>query len=123
MSHSLPGSSLWRQLPEILLHPKDAVHTEFLVMFAAGFALFFGGIALAAYIAFRAVAVERAAAIVAVALLALLGKSLGGVTLLILIDLIIVVTLVFEHMRIERPNTNEKSAESAKPDTSPALSN
>ena len=32
---------------EILLHPTDAVHTEFLVMFAAGLALFFGGVAFA----------------------------------------------------------------------------
>jgi low temperature requirement protein LtrA len=95
---------------EILLHPKDAVHTEFLVMFVVGFGLFFGGIALAAYIAFRAVAVERATAIVAVALLAVLGKSLGGVTLLMLIDLILVVTLVVEHIRIERPHTNEQVA-------------
>lgn len=106
---------------EILLYPKDTVHAEFLVMFVAGFALFFGGIALAAYIAFRAVAIERAAGIVAIALLAVLGKSLGGVTLLILVDLIIVVTLIFEHIRIERPQTGEVPAAPAVADaTAPA---
>ncbi len=44
---------------EILLHPKESVEVSFRVMFAAGLAMFFGGIVAAAARAIRRVAKER----------------------------------------------------------------
>lgn len=86
---------------EILLHPKDEVHTEFLIMFVAGITLFFGGVALAVFISFRAVAIERLATIAAIAVLTLVGSSLDGVTLLFIVDGLILVGLIAEHRRVE----------------------
>lgn len=94
-------------IEEILLHPKDEVHTEFLVMFVGGIALFFGGIIIAAFLAYRVVATERLAAIAAIALLAVVGSSLDGVTLLLLIDVILAICLIAEHLRIEGPRAND----------------
>ncbi len=88
---------------EILLHPRDEVHGEFLVMFVIGMALVFGGIAGAAYRAYRVVAKERLAAVAAIAAVALLGRSWDGVVILLAVDLIILVVLVAEHLRIEAP--------------------
>ena len=88
---------------EILLHPKDEVHTEFLVMFVAGMALFFGGIAAAVARAYQVMAVERVTAIVVIALVAFVGRSWDGVVLLIAIDVVLFGTIVFEHRRIEAP--------------------
>ncbi len=89
---------------EILLHPKDPVHTEFLVMFVAGIALFFGGIALSILRAFRFVAKERLVAVAAIGLLAYLGSSWDGVTFLIAVDVILLVTVIAEYIRIEAPS-------------------
>ncbi len=89
---------------EILLHPKDPIHTEFLVMFVAGIALFFGGIAAAVVRGYRVVAKERLTAVVAIALLAYVGRSWDGVTFLIAVDVILFVTVVAEHIRIEAPS-------------------
>ena len=101
-------------IEEILLHPKDQVYTEFLVMFVGGIALFFGGISIAVFLAYRVVAIERLTAIVAIGVLALAGSSLDGVTLLLIIDVILIVTLLGEHRRIEgRNNDAVDSAELA----------
>jgi len=89
---------------EILLHPRDAVHGEFLVMLVAGFGLFFGGIAAAAYRAYRVLAKERLAAMVAIILLAILGRNWDGVVILIAVDLVLLVTLIAEHRRVEAPS-------------------
>lgn len=89
---------------EVLLHPSDAVHTEFLVMLAAGIALYFGGIALSAFRAYGIVARERLVATAAIALLAYVGRSWEGVTLLIALDLVLFVSLVAEHLRVEAPS-------------------
>lgn len=89
---------------EILLHPRDAVHGEFLVMLVAGFGLFFGGIAAAAYRAYRVLAKERLAAMVAIILLTILGRNWDGVVILIAVDLVLLVTLIAEHRRVEAPS-------------------
>ena len=98
---------------EILLHPQDEVHTEFLVMFAAGLTLFFGGIAAAALRAYRAVAVERMAAAAAIIALTYLGRSWDGVTLLIAVDIIVFLSLVAEHLRVEASSRDASSDEAA----------
>ena len=97
---------------EILLHPKDAVHTEFLVMFVAGFALFFGGIAIAAFLAYRVIAKERLAAVAAVAVMAYLGRNWDGIILLVVVDLVLLASLAAEHVRIESPR-DEATADEA----------
>lgn len=86
---------------EILLHPKDPAHLEFRIMFAAGLALFFGGIVGCAYRAFRALAVERIAAIAAIVALAFLAGTWSGLALLLAVDVVLLVTIVAEHVRIE----------------------
>lgn len=99
---------------EILLHPKDAVHTEFLVMFVGGLGLYFGGIAVAALRAYRIVAAERIAGFTAIALVAYLGRSWDGVVLLIVVDVILLVTLVAEQLRVESsPASTTEAVEQA----------
>ncbi len=88
---------------EILLHPRDAVHSEFLVMFVLGLGLFFGGIAAAAYRAYRILAKERLAAMAAIVLIAVMGRNWDGVVVLIAVDLVLLLTLIAEHRRIEAP--------------------
>ena len=87
---------------EILLHPGDSVPAEFRVMFVAGLALFLGGVAIAVFRAFRAIAKERMAAMVAIAVLALIGGSVDGVALLLAIDAVLAVGLLAEHLRVEQ---------------------
>lgn len=95
---------------EILLHPSDEVHTEFLVMFVAGFVLFFGGIALAVARAYQIVAKERLAGVALIALLAYVGRSWQGVTLLVAVDIVLLLTLVAEHLRIEQPAATDDAS-------------
>lgn len=89
---------------EILLHPKDEVHTEFLIMFVAGLALFYFGIAGAVRRAYPVIAKERIAAVIAIAALAYFGRSLDGVTFLLIVDAVLLLGLLAEHLRIEAPS-------------------
>lgn len=89
---------------EILLHPSDAAHTEFLVMLAAGMALYYGGIAAAVFRGYQVLALERLVAVAAIAAVVYLGRSWDGVTLLIAVDLLLFLCLVAEHLRIEAPS-------------------
>jgi low temperature requirement protein LtrA len=98
---------------EILLHPKDPVHTEFLIMLVAGLALFFLGIAGAVFRAFRAIAKERIAGVAAIAALAWIGRSWDGVALLLVVDVVILLSLIVEHLRVEGPNQTASTAETA----------
>lgn len=94
---------------EILLHPKEPAYTEFLVMFGIGIGLFYLGISLAVYRAYRAVAKERIAALVAIAVLLVAGRNLDGVAVLLLVDAVLLVSLVIEHLRIEKPGTTGRT--------------
>lgn len=87
---------------EMLLHPTDAAHTEFLLMFVVGIALFYGGIAAAVFHAYRAVARERLAAILAIAALAYFGRAWNGLGLLIAVDVVLLAALLAEQRRIEQ---------------------
>lgn len=89
-------------LEEITLHPDHALSVNFRAMLIGGLALAVLGIAGGVWRAFRAVAIERIAAGVVLAALAAVAGSLDGVYLLILVDVVIFVTLVVEHRRIER---------------------
>lgn len=88
-------------LEEITVHPSDDVALAFRTMLLGGLALGVFGIAAAMWRAFRAIARERIAAAVAIALVLLLGGSVNGTVLLVTIDLLIAATLAVEHARIE----------------------
>lgn len=88
-------------LEEITVHPSDDVDLAFRTMLLGGLALGVFGIAAAVWRAFRAIARERIAAAVAIALVLLLGGSVNGTVLLVTVDLFIAATLAVEHARIE----------------------
>jgi low temperature requirement protein LtrA len=88
-------------LEEITVHPSDDVDLAFRTMLLGGLALGVFGIGAAVWRAFRAIARERIAAAVAVALVLLVGGSMNGTVLLVTVDLFIAATLAVEHARIE----------------------
>jgi hypothetical protein len=71
-------------------------------MLLGGLALGVFGIAAAVWRAFRAIVRERIAGAVVIALVLLLGGSVNGTVLLVIVDLIIAATLAVEHALIER---------------------
>ena len=98
-------------LEEITLYPKDPLPLEFRVMMFVGLGLFFVGVGLDVYRAFRVIARERVVGGVLTIVLLLAGADLDGVVLLLLLDLLILLVLIFEHQRIERPTRPQGSAE------------
>lgn len=92
-------------LEEITLHPSDPLALEFRVMLFGGLALSIFGIATAVFRAFRVLAKERMVAGVVLLVVAIGAGELDGVALLIVVDIVILITLVIEHLRIEKPRT------------------
>lgn len=92
-------------LEYVTLHPTDPIPASFRAMGAAGFVLFYGGVSIGVYRSFRVLAVERIATIVAIVTLSLLGGSVDGLVLFIVIDVVIFIALAVEHVRIERPGS------------------
>ncbi|MDX1469625.1 MAG: low temperature requirement protein A [Acidimicrobiia bacterium] len=93
-------------LEEIALHPLDPVPVEFRVMMAAGLFLFFIGVYLAVWRAFRAQARERLVGAAVIAGVIFVGGSLEGLNLLALVVVVMFVVLVIEHRRIQRLSLN-----------------
>lgn len=87
---------------EIALHPKAELATEFRWMLFGGMALFYVGVALSVWRAFRVVARERLAAGALLAIVIGLSGSITGVTLLVTVDVFLVIALIAEHYRVER---------------------
>jgi len=86
---------------EILLHPGEPLHSEFRWMFVIGIGLYFGGIAISVFRAWRALAFERLGALVVIVVLMLVSGSWDGVWLLIAVDVTLLVALVLENVRVE----------------------
>ena len=86
---------------QMAVHPDEPTPAEFRAMAVVGIALFFGGISVAVYRAFTAVAKERLVAIGAVAILMVVAGDVNGVWLIVLIDAIVFTMLAAEHLRIE----------------------
>lgn len=89
-------------LEEIALHPGDPVDLAYRLMLVGGLALGVVGVAAAVWRAFKALAIERVVAVVVITATALAAGSIAGVTLLVMVVVILAVTLVVEHLRIER---------------------
>ncbi len=89
-------------LEEIALHPGDVIPEEFRLMFIAGLGLSTVSVAIAIWRAYRVVARERLLAGAAVALVLVVTASLQGVVAILIVDVVILVALVFEHARVER---------------------
>ena len=102
-------------MEEMALHPSDPLPAAYRAMGAAGLLLYFSGVGIGVYRSFGVVARERLAAVAVIGLLMLVADDLDGVLLLIAIDLILLVTLVLEHLRIEGPRaTAGTSADDAR---------
>jgi len=91
-------------LEEIALHPDDTLGDAFVWMFVGGVALFFGGIALTVWRAYETLATERVLAGVVLGLVvAVAGRSMNGLVLLVVSDAVLLTALVIEHQRKEHP--------------------
>ena len=88
-------------LEEITLHPEDTVPGSFRLMLFGGLAMWVLAIVAAVWRSFRVVARERMVAIALIGVLLATASSWEGPTLLIVVDLIILGTLVVEHIRVE----------------------
>jgi low temperature requirement protein LtrA len=100
-------------LEQITLYPKDGLAEPFRWMLIGGLASNLGGVAIAIAIAFRVVTTERLAAAAVLAVLVGVSGELQGLTLLILVDLVLFVMLVAEHVRIERPRDRDRPTDQA----------
>jgi len=101
-------------MEEMALHPSDPLPAAFRAMGAAGMLLYFGGVGIGVYRSFAVVARERLVAVALIAALMLAGSDVDGVVLLVAIDAVLLVTLVLEHLRIERgPTIDRPSAHDA----------
>ena len=86
-------------LEEIALHPSDDVPGAFQWMLWGGLACIQAAMLLAAWRAWRVYATERLITLALVGVVILLGFN--GVITVILVDIVILVMLVVEHIRIE----------------------
>lgn len=98
---------------EILLHPSDHLHVEFRWMFAIGLSLYFLGIAIAVWRAWRVVARERLSALAVMIVLCAISGSWDAVWLLVAVDVVLLVALILEHVRIESPTPADDAATAA----------
>jgi low temperature requirement protein LtrA len=89
-------------LEEIALHPGDPVDASFRLMLFGGLALAEAGVAAAVWRAYRAVARERLVCVAVIGVIVAVGGSRSGVVVLTVVVLALGVTLVVEHVRVER---------------------
>ena len=75
----------------------------FRVMLFGGLSLTVVGVSAAVFRTFRAIAVERLVAAAVLLALVFASASWDGIVFLVAVDLVILSTLVAEHLRIERP--------------------
>ena len=78
-------------------------------MFAIGLSLYFGGIAISVWRAWRVIARERLAALAVMLVLCAISGSWDAVWLLVAVDVVLLGGLILEHLRIE--THNEQAAE------------
>ncbi|MEL7208254.1 MAG: low temperature requirement protein A, partial [Actinomycetota bacterium] len=100
-------------LEEVTLHPTDPLDATFRWMLFAGLAGFLGGVGLAVWRAYRVVAKERIAAMAVIGLVLVAAGSLDGLVLVVLVDLVLVLMLIAEQLRIEGPTGTSETVEVA----------
>ncbi|MGA9276781.1 low temperature requirement protein A [Ilumatobacter sp.] len=88
-------------LEQATLHPNESLDLAFRLLLLGGIALFSGGIAAGIYRAFGVPATERLLVLLALAGLLTIGSDLHGVWLIVILDVVAIVGLVVEHLRIE----------------------
>ena len=91
-------------LEKITLHPTEPLALPFRMMLFGGLALVVVGDVAAVARTFRLIARERIAAAAVLLLLVVLSGRWDGIVLLVAVDLVILGTLVTEHLRIEHPS-------------------
>jgi low temperature requirement protein LtrA len=101
-------------LEEIILHPSDPVPLAFRVMLAGGLLMYLLGTVAAVGRAYGIVVKERIVASAVVAALVALGGSWDGVVLLFVIDVVLLLMLLAEFVRIERPRPSGEPAHEAR---------
>ncbi|MEM9513916.1 MAG: low temperature requirement protein A [Actinomycetota bacterium] len=88
-------------LEEIVLHPSDPLPLAFRMMALGGGALYALGVAAGTMRSYRVVPRERIVSLVLVAALLVFGADIDGVWLIVAMDVILIVALTIEHLRIE----------------------
>ncbi len=100
-------------LEEITLHPSESLGVAFRWMLYAGLVLYFGGVALSVWRAFRVIARERVASLVLLLVPAALAGTISGLALLVVTNVLLLGVLIAEHFRIEgRPSRSQNPVES-----------
>lgn len=88
-------------LEEITLHPKDPLPDAFRLMVVGGLLLHLGGVAIGVYCAHRVIIPGRLVCAAVLIVLVAISSSWDAVTVLLTIDLLLFLTLVAEHLRVE----------------------
>jgi low temperature requirement protein LtrA len=98
-------------LEEITLHPSDSLDVAFRWMLYGGLILYFGGVAVSVWRAFRVIAKERAVGLVVLLVPVLVAGTISGLALLIITNVLLLAVLVAEQIRIEgRPSPAGEAA-------------
>lgn len=90
-------------LEEMALHPDEAVPVAYRAMLAGGLLLGVLGVTGSVWRAFRVVAKERLVAGAVIAAVLALASDVQGAWLVVLVDVVLLVALAIEQVRIERP--------------------
>jgi low temperature requirement protein LtrA len=88
-------------LEEITLHPEQSLGVAFRWMLYSGLGLYFGGVALTVWRAFRVIAKERVVGFVALIVPIAFAGTISGLALLIVTNVLLLGVLVAEQLRIE----------------------
>ncbi len=90
-------------LEEMALHPDDVVPLSFRLLLAGGLVLGVVGVVAGVWRAFRVVARERLVGGAVIVAVLVLAADVQGAWLIVLVDVVLLVALAVEHVRIERP--------------------
>lgn len=97
-------------LEEITLHPGDSLGVPFRWMLYGGLVLYFGGVAVSVWRAFRAIAHERIVGLALMVIPIALAGVISGLALLIATNILLLGVLIAEHVRIEvRPSATAEA--------------
>lgn len=97
-------------LEEITLHPSDSLDVAFRWMLFGGLTLYFGGVSISVWRAFRAIATERVVGLALLLVPIAFAGLMTGLALLIITNVLLLGVLVAEQLRIEgRPSATAEA--------------